>query len=428
MLGSVGRVASATKFTVDVEMSPYRAKRSDNLNRFYTRGVVGRLIASELAGSSMTSIVDLGVGEGSLVRPLLETGSVKRLVTVDLDPAVAGTIRGIADHTVAHQHFTHDAMDPSLPLVVGQDQFDVAVCNPPFFRPKWERRFADILHAASFEEAFSSISEVTAEGLFLAQNLRLVREGGIIALIVPDSLVTARRAQSLRRVLVGNHRLMRAIQLPPNAFHDTDARCFVLIIRRGLPASDRVELLSLSPEGKLSDGVFISPRQAAERLDHSYYAQGTDSLGDLPTLRALGAEIRRGSLSSVQVRAADFSVLHTPDLRSEDGLIDLPGGGRLPPPQKLVVAEPGDILIARVDRRLHEKIAWVQSGVAALSDCIYRVRVKPGAQAELLAALRSEPGQAAIKARTKGVGARLLGKADLLDLPLRAFADHVSPK
>lgn len=82
------------------------------------------------------------------------------------------------------------------------------------------------------------------------------------------------------------------------------------------------------------------------------------------------------------------------------------------------IAEPGDILVARVDRALHEKVCFVASGRAAITDCVYRVRVLPEWRPRVLAALTSPAGRQALSALARGVGPRMLNREDLLDLPL----------
>ena len=137
------------------------------------------------------------------------------------------------------------------------------------------------------------------------------------------------------------------------------------------------------------------------------------------TLRQLGADVRRGSLNTIARKAATYPVFHTTDYRGlTEGAVTLDAAMDLPADRKLVVAEAGDILMARVDRSLHEKVAVVASGRAALTDCVYRVRVPAEMSTPVLTALRSPEGTASLLAATKGVSARLLGKGDLLDLPL----------
>jgi type I restriction enzyme M protein len=91
----------------------------------------------------------------------------------------------------------------------------------------------------------------------------------------------------------------------------------------------------------------------------------------------------------------------------------------MPENEKVVIAEPGDILMARVDRSLHQKIAIVTKGRAAITDCVYRVRVPVEHQKRVFTALRSTHGEQAILSATKGVSARLLGKGTLLGLRLQ---------
>ena len=111
-------------------------------------------------------------------------------------------------------------------------------------------------------------------------------------------------------------------------------------------------------------------------------------------------------------------MFHTSDYRdTQDGQIELHESNITGHDEK-VIAEVGDILLARVDRNLHQKIGIVASGAAVLTDCIYRIRLPREARARAFLSLSSETGRADLKALTKGVSARLIGKADLLDMPL----------
>ena len=69
-------------------------------------------------------------------------------------------------------------------------------------------------------------------------------------------------------------------------------------------------------------------------------------------------------------------------------------------------------------RNLHEKIGMVVSGCAAVTDCIYRIRLPLQNRDKAYKALCSDKGRKNLLALTKGVGARIIGKADLLDMPL----------
>lgn len=403
--------------------STFSQKRQDTLNRFYTRTAVGELLADQLGKFDPRNVLDFGAGEGSLSAAIASRWNGIEAVTVDLDLAVLDGLRLRLEQAGAgaHHHHHHDVLDPALPeRLVEHGLFDLAVCNPPFFRPKWSRDYARILQHAELADACPSTADVTAEILFFAQNLRMVRDGGKIALIVPDGLVTGWRSVAFRQALMMRHQIECVLQLPEHSFHDTEARCFVLIVTKNAGPTEQIKLLRYDVEDGLSDPIIITRIDGESRMDFDFHAHRNEGSGCVTTLRHLGAEVRRGSLDTVARKAATFPTFHTTDYReAEGGFITLEANSALPQDSKLVIAEAGDIVMARVDRSLHEKVAMVTGGRAAVTDCIYRVRVRAEVRQLVFDALRSPSGVSSLRAATKGVSARLLGKADLLDLPLQ---------
>lgn len=400
--------------------SSWAARREGTLNKFYTRATVGDVLVSEVGDIQAERIVDLGAGEGSLSAAVARRWPAAHITTVDVDQACAVDLHatlasaGVTDHV----HRIADVLDPCLVDVMGDPKFDLAVCNPPFFRPTWRREFADILQAARFAEACPTISEATAEILFFAQNLRLVRDGGTIAFIVPDGLATSWRTVAFRQALLDQHTVRSVIQLPRYSFHDTESYCFVLIVTKGRAKASPVKLLRLDAQSRVSDPIWIDHKAAVTRLDWTYHSVAQSYPAGTATLRELGAEIRRGSLSTVERRAAQYTVFHTCDFPAAGDQVTLQSKGGNFGDQRIVLAERGDILMARVDRKLHKKITFVTSGRAAITDCVYRIRLPAQFRKRAFMALSSDQGQALIQAASKGVGARLLGKSELLDLQL----------
>ncbi|MBV1929703.1 MAG: N-6 DNA methylase [Gammaproteobacteria bacterium] len=403
--------------------SKFSAIRGDNLNRFYTRNTVGDLIVQQISElKHPCKILDLGAGDGSLSTAVAKTWNNSEIVTVDIDLGCKENLRTKISkvNTSFHTHHTHNVFDYHLPTILAEHgEFDLAVCNPPFFKPEWSCNFSDILQSADMEDSCPSAADVTAEIIFLSQNLRLVKNGGAIVLIAPDGMLTGHRTIPLRRSLLSKHRVDCVIQLPSHSFHDTEARCFLLFLTKNAGSTEYVKLLSYNKDAGLSDPIFINRDDATKRLDYEYHATQKSDGDNVTTLRQLGAEIKRGSISTVEARQAYFPIFHTSDYNNtEDGRI------RLSPPmpslleKRLVIAEPGDILMARVDRKLHNKVGIVVDGQAALTDCVYRVRLPAHTREKAFKALSSIKGRIGLQAISKGVSARLVGKADLLDLPL----------
>ncbi len=401
---------SATKFTI---------KRIGILNRFYTQSAVGQLLADQLENLNPSSVLDLGAGEGSLSVSIAGRWPLADYVTVDKDLICASKLTdnlskaGVKKHT----HYTADVLDSSLDLVSKHGLFDLAVCNPPFFKPPRHPEFYNILSDASLLDSVSDY-DVTAELVFLAQNLNMLKHGGTIALITPDGMMTGKKTIALRRALIRQHRIETVIQLPNNAFKDTDAYCFILILKKGFGATKKIQLLEYNKVSGLSNPIYIDGVDGECRLDYDFHLAQKSIDKDAITLRQLGAEIRRGSLGTVEARSKQFPIFHTTNYNQCRVCFE----GDLPSDlnKKIVIAEQGDILVARVDRNFHKKVAIVERGRAVITDCIYRVRVAKRFQEAVFDALRSPSGEAVMKAVSKGVSARLLGKADFLDLPLES--------
>jgi type I restriction enzyme M protein len=217
-----------------------------------------------------------------------------------------------------------------------------------------------------------------------------------------------------------DHAIDCVMQLPNHSFHDTEARCFILILTKDGAPVEKVKLTRYDQTTGLSSPIFISRIDALQRMDFDFHASQKTPKNGMVTLRELGADIKRGSLSTIQRKDSAFNTFHTTDYSNlADGRIAFKSTDKLPINRKMVIAETGDILMARVDRSLHHKIGIVMSGSAALTDCVYRVRLPIQVREMSFNALRSPAGMASLLSASKGVSARLLGKADLLDLPLK---------
>ena len=403
------------------KLTAWAAKRDGTLNKFYTRSDVGDLLTSEIGAIEPGTAVDLGAGEGSLSAAVARRWPRVAITTVDVDPTCMSALDSALKSAGCnlHAHRVLDVLSLDLPSEVGTRNFDMAVCNPPFYRPDWKREFANILRNADLAEACPTVTEATAEILFLAQSLRLVKTGGTIAIIIPDGLATGWPAVAFRRAILQHHTVRTVVQLPPYSFFDTEAFCFILVLEKGRVGPETpIKLLRLEDHGVVSDPILIDSQSAESRLDYAYHIVARSRPEGSTSLRELGADIRRGSLNTVQRKATGAFVFHTGDFPATSRFVSLGSDVPANATKVLVIAEIGDILMARVDRELHDKITLVNSGRFAITDCVYRIRLPKQHQRRVFDALTSQHGKRCIQAVTKGVGARLIGKGELLDIPL----------
>lgn len=151
--------------------STFAEKRQDTLNLFYTRTAVGELLVDQLGEFRPRNVLDLGAGDGSLSAAVVARWKEVEAVTVDLDP---GVVDGLHDRlkgagAALHRHHVRGVLKSTLTASVAEnDPFDLAVCNPPFFRPVWNRDYARILQQVDLAEACPSTADATAEILFFA--------------------------------------------------------------------------------------------------------------------------------------------------------------------------------------------------------------------------------------------------------------------
>ncbi|VVM63642.1 N-6 DNA methylase [Pseudomonas fluorescens] len=399
------------------------SRTSDHLGRYYTRDTVASLLISSMELATPGTVVDLGAGNGALVTEAANQWAAERYLTVDIDEqADSGRLPILRGPSFVH--FTGDALDLRLSDRIGLDwgQACAAVCNPPYIRPVWQEHFGNILEEVGLSHVLPEAKNAPAGILFVAQNLRLLKSGGKLGLILPDGLITGERFESFRRALIENNSLEQVIELPRNIFHKTEAQTHIVVLSKNGRQKPTVISRKLEPTGCLSEILNIPSDAAISRLDYSHHAQKTSKKTRKKTKRKLGdliSSVNRGSHSSSSRKTVNLPIFHTTDLADYES--DIPSsftvsqsdaealGGRY--------ARTGDILVARVGRNLSRKIVLVKNGPVLITDCFF-VLAPSIASEDVLQLLISNFGRAHLDNISQGVGARFITAARLLDLEL----------
>lgn len=403
---------------------------ADTWGRYYTSNCISQHLVDAIRVRAPKVIVELGAGRGALIGAAAEKWQRARLVTVDMDSEATPDFSRLMHTTQrVHEHFIHDVLDDDLASHVGLalNSVDVAICNPPYVRPRWRQRFGHILEDAGLSGALQSVHDAGADLLFIAQNLRLLRRHGKLGLILPDGLITAEKFAGVRKTLLLQHQVELVVQLPRRVFARTEAQTHLVVLAKRAGETQEVALRRLSQDGCLSDPVFVTAEQAKRRLDFDYHlttANRRSSVSRSATkcVRDLVKSILRGSFGSQQIAGAGFPIFHLTDFGipgaavprrfrlTRDQLVALPQGAR--------VAKAGDLLVGRIGRNLPEKIAVVNDGACVVSDCVFIIRLNAESLVTMLAFLTSPFGQRSLASSAHGVGARYLSTADVLELQL----------
>lgn len=217
--------------------------------QFFTLPAVARFVwevVDLLVPAAQRRVLDLAAGDGVLLDEGCRGGWVRPEHALGLE----------IDTNLARRRDGRGArIEPGDGLLDGYQrllawQADVVVGNPPFGRSRdlltdaqlqrlatepgapravWGAR---VLTAAGQFNA--SAGSCRVEELFLERALSLLRDGGVVAYVLPDGALSNRRAQVARDWLVQRARLLAAIALPSSAFRRAglNALAHLIVVQR----------------------------------------------------------------------------------------------------------------------------------------------------------------------------------------------------
>jgi tRNA1(Val) A37 N6-methylase TrmN6 len=392
----------------------------DVLGRYYTANLFSSLLVSNITIERPNTILELGVGDGSLLKAAIDRWIGASFFATDIDSeSVDNILTELPFVNIFHANSLSSKLSNKIKINV--DSVDVAICNPPYLRLKSLKPYVNLFDSAKLPLC-SKMNFVTSDVVFLAQNLTLLKRNGQLGIILPDSLISGKEFVNFRKTLLENHKVSKIIQLPEHIFPKTEALTHILFIEKGISTNSNVNIFEASPNGKCDNYLSVNSAKLVERMDFKYHSHILRSLSCRVTisqpLKTFNAEIRRGSIENKLLKGMRISQLHTtslvhgcPDLTIEKKL----GQRNL---KHYVVAEPGDILLARVGRGCIGKVSMVKEGRAVLSDCIYRIRVPAEYRERVFNSFVSASGQDWFKAMSHGVCAKVISKFDLLEFPI----------
>lgn len=395
-------------------------RRSRAFEQYFTRPEIGDLLVSQMTLCNASHVVELGAGQGSLLAAARRRWRDARLTSVDIDGSLG--VRG--DSRANHRHLIMNVLSPAFARsrTLGVADFDAAVCNPPYQLTDIAAPYRSLLRMVGLHAALPKEGGLPADLVFLAHNLRLLRQGGQMGIIVPDGTATGERSRPLREALLSAHSVNSIIELPSRAFPGTDAKTFILTIEKGGRSSSSIPIFTADSSALLSTPIYITPEEAAFRMDYKFYSwhrktsdTKVEYLADIP-----GIEVMRGQWNATAARQHGLPILHSTDIpaRPSDRQMALPPSLVHSDYRNALRARKGDIILTRVGRNLENRFARVASGEAVVSDCLYVIRGPATSMSRLWRSLNSKDGQAYLAANARGVCARVLNKSSLLEFPV----------
>lgn len=358
--------------------------------------------------------VDLGSGRGALLYSATRTWKEASFFGVDVSRPL---LEAITQYFPAVQFYHLDLLNrsslKSRVLTDLTESRDVAVCNPPFLSYRNDTFFRELCRAANMKDC-CKMSVATSDIIFLLHNLRLLKKGGTLGIIVPDGFITGKKFQILRQSLLSNHRIEAVIQLPDNSFHGIEVRTHILILRKGMASAENVKIMQAGANS-INGELAVNASALEQRMDYSYWhwkliAKNTGIL----TLAEIGADIHRGTRPRAFFENSKINCFHTTELPVVARKINLLRSKSL----GFRMAESHDILTARVGKRCIGRVTRVNKGSFPITDCIYRIRVPKHWVNQVWRSLVSDNARDWFSAHSHGVCAQVISKSDLLNFPV----------
>jgi len=373
--------------------------------QFYTNEIVSEHLVSLMKSKSPANILDIGCGEASLLLAAGKRWKSANLIGFDIDP------NNIKSFNKKLQLDTGDGLDPDLSKKI-LDLFgpiDIAVSNPPYLSINFERRAKNILSEAGLSDVISKkMKVIPAELVFLAQNLLVMKKAGELGVILPAGFISGERWKPLREFIISEYSINSCVQLPNDAFKNTEASTFALYLKNEKNESKKIKLHQLGHE-KIQ---LIDDESAIDRMDYSYYSYMSSDQSDKNVFNQFELnEIFRGNVSEANLSCSGIKYLHTSDLNEDYKLLS---SRYYSISDDMRYAEKGDILIARVGSRCVGNFGYVEYGRLPISDCVFVLRSTDNLK--LWQLIKANNIGDRLKSSSLGVGAKYITKKMLKDI------------
>lgn len=390
----------------------------DALARYYTQEKISRLLVNKLHTKEPKKILELGIGDGALSLAAYRRWSGARFFGVDIDD---NSISKITDNMPFIKIINHNSLDHNIQINLNIDDssIDIAICNPPYLSHKISDLDKLLFEKVKLGSCVYN-KQVTTDIVFLAQNLMFLKDGCELGIILPDSILTNHYFRSLRSDLLFNHNVKCIIQLPDGVFNKTEARTHILIIEKNGKSKSKIEVSKANFNGEVIHSILVDKNKLIQRMDfdfHYWSLEQNEQMENFLTLEDIVVSLARGNKTKKYLQTLNIPYFHTTSFTLQGLYLELDSTVK-DFPSNLLLAGPGDILIARVGKRCIGKAMMVRKGFIPISDCIYRLRVSDSYNNKTFDALISKRGQSYLQAYAHGVCARLISKSDLLNFQI----------
>jgi type I restriction-modification system DNA methylase subunit len=375
------------------------------LGQFYTPDQ----IASTLVREALSNIhkkkikaIELSAGEGHLLDELEKKSKTCELYAVDIDEKNSILLR----HKFPNAKiYNEDGVGPLEEFMDGS--FDLAIGNPPFLKYRNLDSFSEQLIDKYLDIKAVDYAGKSAEVVFMAQYLRLLKKGGILSIILPDSIISGVHYSGFRAKLLKMYDVISIIEVNNNTFVKTEAKTHIITIKNTRPKSKVVNIKTINNLGKCTESIDILKEQLINRMDYSYH------IADLMLFEyrvSEYAEVYRGKYTHKELKENKSEYLHTTNFNKVPIIEDITCSNV----EESHYAKSGDILMCRVGSRVVGNVMKYHGPKVLVSDCIFIIRFSEQEKRDQFFEVYKK--RDSLNRFTRGVCSRYITKKDVLSL------------
>lgn len=375
------------------------------LGQFYTPKYISKTmitIALDLLKTDPQNAIELAAGEGDLILELINLAPSCQISAIDIDCDNASLLKEL------HANFTIYNADSTLPLdFLEGKNFQLALGNPPFLSNILVNEYIKGLLHKYLGLKTKLNQNIRAEYVFICQYLSVLVPDGLLAIILPESIISGHRSKEFREALLNNWQVEQILEVCGHPFDSTEAKTHILFIRKTKPIKFFTSVNQLTSCNQIHSLNLIEHTLLKERMDFSFLSNLILNLKK----RRLGdfAEVIRGQKSHKDLKLQGTPYIHTTNIHETN----FPN---ITPCNLKTIVKNGDILMCRVGSRIIGKTILFNGNATEISDCLYIIKFKEKKiQKEFLDYVNSEIGMLQLKSIARGVCSRYITKQDLLE-------------
>lgn len=156
-----------------------------------------------------------------------------------LSPGLHSTVGGLGDTPIEDTPFS---LEQNFPEVAETGGFDLVVGNPPYVFAR-DKSFSKSMKAYLTENFEVAQYQLNTYALFIEKALNLLREGGYLAFIVPNTWLTIQTHKTLRQLLAKSTSSLKIVNVFDKVFPDASVDVSLVVCQKG--QGDELEIMEL---------------------------------------------------------------------------------------------------------------------------------------------------------------------------------------